>query len=125
MAHLLTAVDLRAYPVLGFYWPIRDELDVRDLARRHVAGGLTAALPVVVTKNAPLEFWRWQPGASLRRGHWNIPVPLERHAVVPDALLIPLVGYDEAGLDSIRPQPHDIPLDLVVSERRVLRFARG
>ena len=153
-AHLLTAVDLNAYPVLGFYWPIRGELDLRDFARRHVEAGYVAALPVVITKNAPVEFWRWQPGASLRRGHWDIPVPVERHAVVPDALLIPLlghdaagyrlgygggyydrtlaarhrkpfkigVGYDEATLETIYPQPHDIPMDIVVTERRVQRF---
>lgn len=166
-AHLLTAVDLNGYPVLGFYWPIRGELDLRDFARRHVEAGLTAALPVVVTKNAPVEFWRWQPGASLRRGHWNIPVPVERHAVAPDALLIPLVGYDAAGyrlgygggyydrtlgdrtlgdrtltaqngrplcigvgfddaaLETIHPQPHDIPMDIIVTERRVQRFERA
>jgi 5-formyltetrahydrofolate cyclo-ligase len=156
-AHLLTAVDLNAYPVLGFYWPIRNELDLRDFARRHVEAGHVAALPVVVTKNAPIEFWRWQPGASLRRGFWNIPVPVEQHAVVPDALLIPLlghdaagyrlgygggyydrtiaarqrrpftigVGYDDAALATIYPQPHDIPMDIIVTERRVQRFERG
>ena len=156
-AHLLTAVDFNAYRVLGFYWPIRGELDLRDFARRQIEAGLTAAIPVVVTKDAPVEFWRWQPGASLRRGHWNIPVPVERHAVVPDALLIPLVGYDAAGyrlgygggyydrtiaarhrrplcigvgyddsaLVTIHPQPHDIPMDVIVTERRVQRFARG
>jgi 5-formyltetrahydrofolate cyclo-ligase len=156
-AHLLTAVDLNAYPVLGFYWPIRGELDLRDFARRHVEAGYVAALPVVVAKNSPVEFWRWQPGASLRRGHWDIPVPVERHAVVPDALLVPLlghdeagyrlgygggyydrtlaarqrrpltigVGYDEASLATIYPQPHDIPMDLIVTERRVQRFERG
>jgi 5-formyltetrahydrofolate cyclo-ligase len=156
-AHLLTAVDLSAYPVLGIYWPIRGELDLREFARRHIDAGGAAALPVVVTKNAHVEFWRWQPGASLRRGHWNIPVPVERQAVMPDALLIPLVGYDAAGyrlgygggyydrtlgdsrhrrplcigvgydeaaLDTIHPQPHDIPMDLIVTERRVQRFER-
>jgi 5-formyltetrahydrofolate cyclo-ligase len=154
-AHLLTAVDLNAYPVLGFYWPIRGELDLRDFARRHVEAGYVAALPVVVTKNAPVEFWQWQPGMSLRRGHWDIPVPVARHAVVPDALLIPLLGYDAAGyrlgygggyydrtlaarrrrpltigvgyddaaLATIYPQPHDIPMDIIVTERRVLRVA--
>jgi 5-formyltetrahydrofolate cyclo-ligase len=157
IAHLLTAVDLSAYPVLGFYWPIRGELDLRDFARRHIDAGGTAALPVVVTKNAPVEFWRWLPGASLRRGHWNIPVPVERYTVAPDALLIPLVGYDAAGyrlgygggyydrtigarhrrplcngvgydeaaLATIHPQPHDIPMDLIVTERRVQRFDRS
>jgi 5-formyltetrahydrofolate cyclo-ligase len=151
--HLLATLDLRAYRVLGFYWPIRGELDLRTLARRHIEAGGTAALPVVVTKNAAVEFWQWEPGMALRRGHWNIPVPAERCCVVPDALLIPLVGYDTAGyrlgygggyydrtlaalaprplcigvgydegaLATIHPQPHDVPMDLIVTERRAVR----
>lgn len=97
VAQLERAVDLGRYPVLGFYWPIRGELDLRDVARRHVESGGTAALPVVVEKNAPVEFWEWQHGAPMRRGFWNIPVPAERRVVLPDVLLIPLVGYDAAG----------------------------
>ena len=155
-AHLLTALDLNAYSVLGIYWPIRGELDLRDFARRHIEAGRTAALPVVVAKNEPVEFWRWQPGYAMQRGLWNIPIPAERRPVVPDAVLIPLVGYDSEGfrlgygggyydrtlaalaprplcigvgydgaeLATIHPQHHDIPMDLIVTERRVLRFAR-
>jgi 5-formyltetrahydrofolate cyclo-ligase len=156
-AHLLTAVDLNAYAVLGFYWPIRGELDLRAFAHRHVETGRAAALPVVVEKNAPVEFWQWEPGAAMQRGFWNIPVPAERRVVVPDVLLIPLVGYDAAGyrlgygggyydrtlaslmprplcigvgydaaaLETIHPQPHDIPMDLIVTERRVLTIGRA
>jgi 5,10-methenyltetrahydrofolate synthetase len=155
-AHLLTAVDVNAYPVLGFYWPIRGELDLRGFARRHVEAGHAAALPVVVAKGAPVELWQWEPTSMMRRGFWNIPVPAERRVVVPDALLIPLVGYDAAGyrlgygggyydrtlaaleprplcvgvgydesaLETIYPQPHDIPMDWIVTERRVLRVGR-
>jgi 5-formyltetrahydrofolate cyclo-ligase len=154
--HLLAAVDLRAFATLGFYWPIRSELDLRGVAESHVARGAVAALPVVVAKSAPVEFWRWEPGAAMQRGFWNIPVPAERHIVVPNALLIPLVGYDAAGyrlgygggyydrtlaaltprpfcigvgyddaeLATIYPQPHDVPMDLIVTERRVLRSPR-
>ena len=150
---LLAAVDLRAFPVLGFYWPIRGELDLREIARRHVDAGGVAALPVVVAKNAPVEFWSWEPSSAMQRGVWNIPVPAERRCVTPDLLLIPLVGYDSAGyrlgygggfydrtlaaltprpfcigvayddsqLETIHPQPHDIPMNVIVTERRVLR----
>ena len=124
----------------------------RELAAR-VPGApreRVAALPVVVAKNAPIEFWQWQPDTLLQRGFWNIPVPAERRLVHPDALLIPLVGYDAAGfrlgygggyydrtlavaaprpfcigvgyddaeIATIYPQPHDIPMDFIVTERR-------
>jgi 5-formyltetrahydrofolate cyclo-ligase len=124
LAHLLATLDLRRCAVLGFYWPIRGELDLREVARRHIEAGGTAALPVVVASHAPVEFWQWQPGTAMARGTWNIPVPAERRVLVPDALLIPLVGYDEAALATIYPQPHDIPMDLIVTERRALPFGR-
>ena len=155
-AQLLATLDLRSHAVLGFYWPIRGELDLRNIARRYVDAGGIAALPVVVEKDAPVEFWQWKPDGAMQRGFWNIPVPAKRRVVVPNALLIPLVGYDAAGyrlgygggyydrtlaatearplcvgvgydeaeLATIRPQPHDVPMDLIVTERRVLRFAR-
>ena len=139
--------------------PLADRIDRDQRFPETLIGTLasrTAALPVVVAKSEPVEFWRWQPGAAMQRGFWNIPIPAERHAVTPDALLIPLVGYDSAGfrlgygggyydrtlaalaprpfcigagydsaeLATIHPQPHDIPMDLIVTERRVLRFAR-
>jgi 5-formyltetrahydrofolate cyclo-ligase len=93
---LCAEVDLRPYRVLGIYWPIRAEIDVRDIAERHIEAGGVAALPVIVHKDAPVEFWPWEPGTSMRRGFWNIPVPTAGTAVRPDALIIPLVGFDAA-----------------------------
>lgn len=92
-----TSVDLNAYPVLGFCWPIRGEFDVRDIARQHLASGGQVALPVVVQKSAPVEFWRWSPGIPMQTGVWNIPIPKERDVLMPDAVIVPLVGFDESG----------------------------
>src|SRR6185312_16563289 len=38
---LLASVDLKQYPNLGIYWPMRGEIDVRDIARRHIEAGGT------------------------------------------------------------------------------------
>jgi 5-formyltetrahydrofolate cyclo-ligase len=141
-------IDLRKYESIGMYWPIRGEIDVRDLADEHVAAGGGLGLPVVVNAGAPVEFWRWRPGAPLRPGVWNIPVPEERDLLIPDALVIPLVGFDQSRfrlgygggyydrtlaaaarrpfciglgyasgeLPSICPQPHDIAMDVIVTD---------
>jgi len=143
---LLEVVDLKKYATLGIYWPMRGEIDVRDIARKHVEAGGAVALPVVVEKGAPVEFWNWKPGMRMRRGVWNIPIPLEREVLTPEALIVPLVGFDgdlcrlgygggyydrtlaaatrrpfcvgfgfaEARLPSIFPQPHDVPMDMIV-----------
>ena len=153
-ARLAAGIDLEPAAVLGIFWPIRGEPDLLDIARQHVANGGVAALPVVVETNAPVEFWRWRPGATMRPGFWNIPVPAERELVVPDTLLIPLVGFDAQGyrlgygggyydrtlaaaqtkplrigvgyadseLATIRPQPHDVPMSMVVTDTDAWRF---
>jgi 5-formyltetrahydrofolate cyclo-ligase len=91
---LHSLIDPVRYPVVGLYWPIRGEIDLREFARRHVEAGGIVGLPVVIQNAAPVEFWRWRPGVALKRGHWNIPVPPERDLVAPDLLVVPLVGFD-------------------------------
>jgi 5-formyltetrahydrofolate cyclo-ligase len=82
---------------IGFYWPFKAEIDLRPFVRALVKRGSEAALPVVVEKAGPLEFWDWRPGMKLGRGVWNIPIPDTRNPVEPTALLVPLVGFDDAG----------------------------
>jgi len=94
LRYLFDAIDVASCPVLGIYWPIRGEIDLRELARRHVAAGGVIGLPVVVQTAAPVEFWRWKPGVAMKRGLWNIPVPPERDVVAPNLLVVPLVGFD-------------------------------
>lgn len=94
--YLFDTITVSSHPVLGIYWPIRGEIDLRALARRHVAAGGIIGLPVVIRKAAPVEFWRWHPGVAMKRGLWNIPVPPERDVVQPSLLVVPLVGFDRA-----------------------------
>jgi 5-formyltetrahydrofolate cyclo-ligase len=146
---LTEKVDLSKFKALGMYWPIRGEIDVRDIATTYFAG--LAALPVVVERGQPVEFWAWRQGIQMTRGLWNIPIPADRVVVKPDVLIVPLVGFDSRGyrlgygggyydrtlaaasprpfciglgyeefrLPSIHPQPHDIPMDVIVTERSV------
>lgn len=140
--------------LVGFYWPFRGEFDARPLVRSLRGQGARLALPVVVEKAAPLVFREWWPGKKLTPGVWNIPVPAEGEPVTPDALLVPLVGFDRQGyrlgygggfydrtfasimartgekplavgvgfelsrLETVYPQPHDVPMDLIVTEGR-------
>lgn len=152
-AHLRDALDLAAHRRLGIYWPMRGEMDVRDIAREHIETGGIAALPVVVERNAAVQFWRWEPGMKMDKGIWDIPIPATREVIQPDLLIVPLVGFDSAcyrlgygggyydrtiaaanpqplcvglgfaamELPSIFPQPHDIPMRLVVTERGLQR----
>jgi len=82
---------------VGFYWPFKGEFDPRPLARELVAGGTAMALPTVVQPKTPLEFRRWTPGIEMEIGVYNIPFPKARDVLMPELLLVPLVGFDGAG----------------------------
>jgi 5,10-methenyltetrahydrofolate synthetase len=138
---------------LAFCWPIKGEYDARHLAKTLRSRGALTALPVVVAPKSPLVFREWHPGTELAAGPLDIPYPKDSAEVVPDAVLLPMNGWDAAGyrlgygagffdrtlanlakrpvvigvtyemakLDTIHPQPWDIPVDFVVTERGVYR----
>ncbi len=84
--------------ILSAYWPIKGEPDLRGEMGRLHAAGVMIALPVVEVKHAPLVFRRWTPETRMVRGDWNIPVPPpEAEALIPDIVLAPLMGWDDAG----------------------------
>jgi len=138
---------------LAFCWPIRGEYDARHLARTLRGRGALTALPVVVAPRQPLVFREWHPGVELAMGALGIRYPKASAEVVPEAVLLPMNGWDRAGyrlgygggffdrtlaalpnkpvvigisyelarMDTIHPQPWDIPVDWVVTERGVYR----
>ncbi len=154
----ITKLLLGRFPVLkqsvvGFYWPFKGEFDPRFAIHELRNAGARVALPVVLQKNAPLEFRAWWPGVSTRKGVFDLPVPDGTDLLRPTALLIPPVGFDALGyrlgygggyfdrtlavmqpaplkiavgfelsrIATIRPQPHDIAMDFVVTEAGVYR----
>ncbi len=152
--HLQFGFPGLAKGVVAFCWPIRNEYDARHLLRRLRQQGATAALPVVVAPKTPLVFREWHPGVELAVGKLDIPYPRSGAELTPDAVLLPMNGFDAQGyrlgygggffdrtleslrahkplvigvsfelaaIDSIRPQPWDIPMDYVVTERGVYR----
>ena len=55
------------------------------------------ALPVVVAPRQPLRFREWHPGVQLAAGPLGIPYPVGSPELVPQAVLLPMNGWDEAG----------------------------
>lgn len=84
--------------VLGVYWPIRSEPDLRATYAELHASGMQLALPVVVERDAPLQFFSWKPGDVLGRDACGVAAPENRsQPLQPQALLIPCVGFDTQG----------------------------
>jgi 5-formyltetrahydrofolate cyclo-ligase len=152
-ASLEAGIPVPAGAVVGYCWPHRSEFDARFVVRRWREHGATAALPEVVEKRGPLRFSRWWPGAPMRPGVYDIPVPDGTGVVEPDIAIVPMNGFDEQGyrlgygggyfdrtlaalgrrviaigvsfealrVPTIHPQPHDIPMDIVVTEAGIHR----
>jgi 5,10-methenyltetrahydrofolate synthetase len=148
----------RSFPGLAgkrvaFCWPIKNEYDARHFAKTLRERGALTALPVVVAPKTPLKFREWHPGVELAKGPLDIPYPVNSPEVLPEAVLLPMNGWDPQGyrlgygagffdrtlaslakrpvvigisyehsrMDTIHPQPWDIPVDYLVTERGVYR----
>lgn len=152
-SHLERAFPGLAKSVVALCWPIRNEYDARHLARKLRERGARTLLPAVVAPRSPLVFREWHPGVKLAVGGLDIPYPVDSAELMPDVVLLPMNGWDEAGyrlgygagffdrtlaslekkpitigvtfelarLDTIHPQPWDVPVDYVVTERGVYR----
>lgn len=82
---------------LAFCWPIKHEYDARHLAKTLRERGALTALPVVVAPKQPLAFREWHPGIALAKGPLDILYPVGSLEVVPEAVLLPMNGWDAAG----------------------------
>jgi 5-formyltetrahydrofolate cyclo-ligase len=96
-AHLGRSFPGLASAKLAFCWPIKAEYDARHLVRTLRERGALTALPVVVAPKQPLVFREWHPGVEMAMGSLDIPYPVNSPEVVPDAVLLPMNGWDGAG----------------------------
>ncbi|MGH8728276.1 MAG: 5-formyltetrahydrofolate cyclo-ligase [Burkholderiales bacterium] len=156
-AHIEKGFPVLTGMVIGFCWPYKKEYDARFVVKRFRDLGATSALPAVIAKKTPLQFRHWQPGFEMTSGVYGIPVPNDGAVLTPDAVLVPMVAFDNAGfrlgygggyfditlatisprplaigvcyemfrLKTLGPQPHDIAMDFVVTERGVYAAKQG
>jgi 5-formyltetrahydrofolate cyclo-ligase len=88
-------LDPRATSV---FLPINDEPDTLPLIAALARHGFRTALPVTISRAAPLVFRLWRPGEATRLGALNIPEPLaSAQAVDPDLLFVPMACFDRRG----------------------------
>ena len=82
--------------IVGLYWPYKGEVDIRPLIGKLLDHGHSLALPVVMGRGRPLRFKSWKAGDVMAAGVYGIPYPSEGAVVEPDALIVPLLGFDKA-----------------------------
>jgi 5-formyltetrahydrofolate cyclo-ligase len=137
---------------VGLYWPFRAEPDWLEQAHEWRLQGITILLPVVRT-GEPLKFRRFNATTSLKRDAFGIATPVRGPYWAPDVLIAPCVGFDprgyrlgfgggfydrtlaqrdvpligvafEAQCLALEVEPHDQPLDGLITEAGVRWWAQ-
>lgn len=94
---ILSGFPMLAGMTIGFYWPIKGEVDPRVALHLLRQRGARTALPVVVAKGEPLRFLEWRPDTRTIPGPMGLPIPQGSEVLVPDAVLAPPVGFGPLG----------------------------
>jgi 5-formyltetrahydrofolate cyclo-ligase len=157
--HLEQGFPQLSAQMVGFCWPLNNEVDLRPLIESWAGEGRTgfrALLPVVIGERRELGFRAWSVATAMVADRYGIPTPAAGDFLLPEALLLPVNGFDAAGyrlgygggyfdrtlaslsprplaigvgfelarLESIAPEPHDQPLDAMVTEAGIFRPLR-
>jgi 5,10-methenyltetrahydrofolate synthetase len=92
---LIKLLDKQSIKSLAVYSPIRDEPNIRkyypDYEEKY-----QLALPVC-SQSGILKFFSWKTGEETVAGSYGILVPATGLEVLPDAVLVPCVGFTRSG----------------------------
>ena len=96
-ASLLSSVlaGYRGVPVAG-YLPIKTEIDPLSAMEEASAHSLVG-VPVIQGNSQPLKFSKWEPGCHLKKGPFDVQIPVNSNYLVPEVLIIPMVAFDRNG----------------------------
>ena len=137
--HFDEVIAVQPGAAVSGYWPLEGELDIRPILRHLHDLGHDIGLPVVIGKNQPLMFRRWNPGAELVKGRFNVHTPPpEAPEVIPQVLLVPLLAFDPDGyrlgygggfydrtLEKLRSLAHALAIGVAYAAQEVPFVPRG
>lgn len=84
--------------LIGGFWPLAGEIDVRPLLEACHDAGHKLALPCTPRKGHPLIFRRWKPTHHLKAGPYNTREPFpEQLEVFPELVFVPLLAFTKHG----------------------------
>jgi 5,10-methenyltetrahydrofolate synthetase len=96
------AAELQSLGSIALYWPIQQEIDLRQclISWAKAKNGRQLALPVMRV-DKQLDFYTWRDGDALTNQRHGISEPNPKdpniQSIEPDCILIPCVGWSWAG----------------------------
>ena len=91
---LLAEIASSRAQIIAGYMPIRTEIDPRPAMAALHAAGARIAVPVIAGPGQPLDFREWTPQSRLVEGPFKAMIPETGDWLIPDTLIVPLVGFD-------------------------------
>ncbi len=86
---------------VGLYWPIKNEVDIRDLVNRLITtnNGIIVqwALPVIDARSNTIVYSLWKPEDAVAKGALGIMQPAQLQLAEVDVMLVPCVGFNDQG----------------------------
>ena len=91
---ILKILNLKNNINIGGYYPINSEIGCLDILKKLELNKFKISLPVT-KKNSKMDFYEWSFQNSLKVSIQGIPQPDTKKKVIPDVLIVPLVGFDK------------------------------
>ncbi len=94
--HVLRDCLPPAGAIVGGFWPLPGELDMRPLLTQLTTRGYAVALPETPPTGQALQFREWLPDDVLIEGRYGT-LHTDGPELAPDFLLVPLLAFDGTG----------------------------
>ena len=91
---ILKKYNLKKNINIGGYYPVNSEINCLDVLEILEKKNFKISLPIT-KKNNNMDFYEWSFQDSLRVSQQGIPEPNTKTKVIPDVLIVPLVGFDK------------------------------
>ena len=90
---ILKKYNLKKNINIGGYFPVNSEISCLDVLEILEKNNFKISLPIT-KKNNDMDFYEWSFQDSLKVSDQGIPEPNTKKKVIPDVLIVPLVGFD-------------------------------
>lgn len=94
---LMDGFPILQWMIVSFYWPHKGAFNPKRVMRMLRERGSTVAFPMATGERDPLQFRQWQPGTRAIKHSSALPSEHAPAIVRPQALIIPMIGFDEQG----------------------------